>query len=354
MAVTTPCYTTREAVKRALDLKETARGDEQVDRAIESAARLIDKEAHRRFYPRDTTRYFDWPNWQYAAPWKLWFGQWDLVSATSVTSGGVVIPLASVIFRPSNKEPWEPYTHLELDRSTTAAFAAGATPQNSIAIAGTWSYNAETAPAGLLAAAVASTTVTTVTVTDGSLLGVGDLAVIDGERMLVTGRAAVTTGQTNLTGATTASAADNAIGVTDGTQVHVGEVLQIDSERLLIEDVTGNVVTVKRGWDGTVLATHAGGTVLYSYRLLTVARGQLGTPAATHSNGATVVRHNPPPLIRDLCLAEALNQVLQETSGYSRTVGGGDTLMAASGAGLADKWDEAMTAHGRRARSRAI
>ncbi len=352
--ITTPCYANRQQVQRALDLAETWRSADQVDRALETSARTIDDQLHRVFYPRDTTYFWDFPNYQHAAPWRLWFDQWDLVSATSVTCGGVAIPLSSVIFRPTNRKPGRPYTSMELDRSTTAAFAAGATPQNSVGIAGTWGYTADTAAAGTLAAAISSASATTMTVSDGSLLGVGDLAVCGTERLLVTDRAAAATGQAQSgSGCTTASAADDALTVADGTQVHAGEVLTLDAERMLALAVTGNVVTVKRGWDGTVLAVHSAAAV-YADRLLTVARGQLGTTAATHSNAAPVSRHLPPPLIRDLNIAEALNQVLQETSGYSRMVGAGDTAMPASGAGLADKWDEAMQAHGRKARSRAI
>src|SRR5690606_22447868 len=57
-----PWYTTRETVKAALDYKETARNDAQVDRAIESASRAVEGLLHRRFYPETATRYFDWPN----------------------------------------------------------------------------------------------------------------------------------------------------------------------------------------------------------------------------------------------------------------------------------------------------
>lgn len=355
MAVSRPCYCTREMVKNAPDFKPTAEGNLRIDRAIESASDLIDGEAHRVFYPSDGIRYFDWPAYSsYSSPWKLWFSQWDLVSATLVQSGGVTIPLGSVIFRPTNRKPGWPYTGLELDRSTSAAFSAGATPQNSIAITGTWGFTTATDAAGTLAAAMSDTTGTAATVSNGALLGVGDLAIADGERMLVTEKAAVTTGQTNVTGLTTGADNDTALGVTDGTKIAVGEVLLIDQERLLVTDITGNTATVIRAWDGTTLATHAGGTPLFAYRLLTVQRGQLGTAAATHLNGAAVSRHRVPPLIRDLAIAEAVNQVLQEVSGYSRTVGEGDMAIAAPGVALADKWAEAMGVYGRKARSRAV
>ena len=59
-------------------------------------------------------------------------------------------------------------------------------------------------------------------------------------------------------------------------------------------------------------------------------------------------------MIRDLAVAEAVSQVLQEGSGYARTVGSGENAHAAPGADLASKWDEAVTAHGRKSRVRAI
>src|SRR5258707_12331650 len=176
----------------------------------------------------------------------------------------------------------------------------------------------------------------------------------DGEVRVVTEKAAVTTGQTNLSGATTASESDVAITVTSGAAINLGEVLLLDAERLLVTDVTGNVVTVVRQWDGTVLATHAGGTTLNPNRSLTVARGQYGTTAAVHLNNAPLSPHRPPALIRDLCIAEGVNRVLQETSGYSRTVRESDSTQPATGDALADLWDEATTAYGRKARSRAV
>lgn len=375
MPVSTPCYCSREDVKSALDFKESARINAQIDRALMSAARNIDGHLHRHFHPKDQRKFFDWPNYSYAYPWRIWFDQHDLIAATLVQSPfGATIPLNEVFAEPVNTGP--PYTSLELDRSTVAAWGAGPTPQHSIVVTGTWGYSANADPAGTLAAAVSSTSATTITVTDGSQIGAGDLLILDyavgaapyptaygtagaigpitGERVLVAERATATTGQTNVSGATTASAADDAVTVTDGTQINVGEVLLLDSERLLVVDITGNVLTVKRAWDGTVLTAHSTATTLYAYRSLTVVRGQLGTLAATHSSGAAVYKHRPPSLIRDLAIAETLNRVLQETSGMAITVGEGDNAHAGSGAGLVDMWDEALTVYGRKNRKRVI
>lgn len=354
MAVSRPCYCNREDVKAAPDFAETSRGNTRIDRAIQSVSDVIDGEMKRFFYPLDATFKFDWPNWSYAPPWKLYLDRWDLQVLTSVTSGGVAIPLASVIPYPVNRTDGWPYTRIELDRSTSAVFAAGSTPQLSISLAGTWGFTVNTDPAGILAAAISTAGATTMTVSDASRLGVGDLAIIDTERLLVTEKATVTTGQTNVSGGTSASAADNAITVTSGVAINLGEVLLLDSERLLVDDVTGNVVTVRRAWDGTVLATHSGGTTLYAYRVLTVARGQCGTTATTHLISTAVSRHRPPGPIRDLGIAESVNRVLQETSGYARTVGEGDAARPAPGVALADLWAETGTLYRRKARIRAV
>jgi hypothetical protein len=381
MTVSRPCYCSREDVQRALDAHDTAASNARIDRAIQSAATAISGtepgagRLKRSFFPEDATRFFDWPNYDYAYPWRIWLSQHDLIVPTSLVTGGVTIPLDQVFAEPVNSGP--PYTYLELDRSTSAAFGGNAaTPQHSVMVTGTWGYNAEMDAAGTLAAAVATTTAATVTVTDGSLMGVGDLLILNpgraaapypsaagyagalgaytGERVLVTDRAAVATGQVQSdSGCSSVSAADNSLLVADGTQVHVYEVLQLDSEQMLVENVTGNVATVKRAWNGTVLAEHAAAAV-YAFRLLSVLRGQLGTAAATYSQGAAVSRHRPPPLVRDLALALAENQAEQETSGYARTVGEGDNARPASGSALWWAWQQAIEAHGRKARIRAV
>jgi hypothetical protein len=357
LGITQPVYCTREDVKRAADIKETARNNIALDRAIQSASRNIDKHMHRVFYPTVTTHYWDWPNWQRAYPWRLWFDQFELADVTSnvpvVTSGGTVIPANEIFWGPWNDSP--PYTFMELNRGSNAAFGVASTPQQSISIQGTFGYNIESDSAGTLAAAVSSTSATTITVSDASLVGVGSLLLVDSERMIVQARAAVTTGQTNVSGATTASMADNAITVSSGSAINVDEVLLIDQEKMLVTDVTGNVVTVIRAWDGTVLATHSAATTIYAYRLLTVVRGVLGTTAATHSNSAVVNVHRVPTLIRDLCIAEALTRVLAETSGYAAGGdGGGEGSPHALTAALPDLWDEAETGYARKNRRRVV
>ncbi|MCI0687228.1 MAG: hypothetical protein L0Y54_08335 [Sporichthyaceae bacterium] len=351
-----PVYCLREEVKAALDTAETARNNTQVDRAIESASRAIDGGRQiggllrRRFYPELATRYFDWPNHSYARPWRLWLGPDELISADLVVAGGVTIAGSDYFLEPANSGP--PFTRIEIDLSSASAFApATGTHQRAIAITGLYGFNADEAPAGALAEALDSTE-TDVDVTDSSPLGAGSIIKVDSERLLVTGRSMLDTGQSS--SALTASSADVAItGISAGT-IKVGEVLLVDSERMLAVDAAGTTITVKRAWDGTALAAHSGGADIYAPRTLTVTRGALGTTAASHNTATAVTRHLVPPLVRDLCIAEAINQLQLETAGYARVIGEGDNAREGTGRSLFDLRKAAAAAYGRQARLAAV
>jgi hypothetical protein len=353
MAVTRVTYCSREDVKTALDIKLTARQDALVDAACEAATDTIEGELHRVFYPTILTRYWDWPNFQYAYPWRLWLDQWELADLpTSVTTGGEAIPLEACYFEPVNSAP--PYTYLELRRDLPYGFGVGPTPQRDVAITGPFGYWTKTAPAGQLAAAIGDATSTAVTVSNAAPVGVGNVLVVDTERMLIADRAMVATGQTQQgPGASTDKASDVALQVADGTQIHVGEVLQLDAERMLAVDVTGNVVTVKRAWDGTVLATHAAATV-YASRLLTVVRGGYGTTAAAHASGAAAAAGLIPAGVRNYATALAVVDVVQKTGGYTTIQGSGPGSIVKIGAGLPQLADAAYTRYGRKSRTRTI
>jgi hypothetical protein len=355
VAVSEPCYITREAVKKALDIKMTARSDDDVDRAIQGASRQIDSQMRRVFYPSDTTRKWDWPNQQRAAPWRLWLDQWELAAAPTdpdaVVSGGVTIPIGECFFEPFNSGP--PFTYLELDRSTTAAFSSGSTPQRSISITGTFGYNTATAPAGTLAANVTDLTGTVLSVTNGAAAGVGDIVLVGTERMLLTDKTMLTTGRTQTgSGCGTTNPNDTVLTPSGGT-FYVGETLLLGGERMLVVDLAGPDVIVKRGWDGTSASTHTGATI-YALRSWTVSRSAFGTAAATHTAADPVSRYTPPSLISQLALAEAENNLLQGLAGYARTVGSADNERPVSGASLADIRKQAYSAYARQARLRVV
>lgn len=259
MAVYRPCYATRQDVKSALDIALTADYDAQVDSAIQAAAEDVDRLTHRRFYNVIETHRWDWPNFQGAYPWRLWFDAAELADTTVnvpvVTSGGNVISNSDIFWGPWNYSP--PFRFMELNRATSASFGQGDTPQQDVAIAGTFGYWTRTRAAGSLAAAVSSTTAATITVTDSSVVGVGDVITIDSESMLVQDCALADTGQQQTgSGVSTASDADVSLTVGTGSDLHTGELVQLDSEFMLITSIAGNVCTVERAVNGSVLATH--------------------------------------------------------------------------------------------------
>ncbi len=140
-------YTTREAVKAAPDIAETARNDAQVDRAIEAASRSVEGLLHRRFYPVVDARSFDWPDGSYSRPWRLWLGGEDgLISVTSLTSGGTLLSPSDYLLEPVNSGP--PYDRVEINLGGSGSFASGSTAQQSLVIAGVWGYDLDEVVAG--------------------------------------------------------------------------------------------------------------------------------------------------------------------------------------------------------------
>ena len=350
-----PVYATREDVQRALDSKLTARNSAQIDRALQSASRAVDNDlCHRRFYPEIATRSFNWPDSQSRTSWRLWLDANELISVTTLTSGGTTIASGDFLLEPDRYGP--PYNRLEINLGSSAAFGGGDTHQRDITITGLWGYRLDETTVGALTAAVSTTTAATLTVSAAASaeLGIGSVLRVDSERMLVTGRTMADTGQ-NVGGAgLTAQQNSVTVPVTDGSLFAVDEILLIESERMLIVDIAGDTLTVIRAWDGSVLAAHTAGTDIYAARTLTVRRGALGTTAATHADASAVVRWDPPGLVKDLVIAEAMNRVTNEQAGYARTrraTGGNQTLAARD---LPALREQVYNAHARKGRTRGV
>ncbi|MFE2382204.1 NfeD family protein [Streptomyces misionensis] len=344
-------YATREDIMRALDVQTTARNRRQIDDAIEAASRGVEGLCHRRFAPVLATRYFDWPGRPAASytPWVLRLDDSELISLTSITSGGISIPLDDVNLEPNRSGP--PFSRVEIKLNTSAAYGGGQTYQRDVTITGLWGYRDTETTLGAATAAVGSGTTLTVDGATSAAVGVGSILRVDDERMLVTERAQADTGQT---GTLTASKADTTLTVTDGTAFAVDEVLLLDSERVRVDDIAGNTLVVERAYDGTVLAAHTS-TPIYAPRALTVTRGALGTTATTHTTGATAYEWQPPGLIHQLVKAEAIWSLLQERSGWFRLASSsGKSAPEVSRVSIDALRDQAYTEYGRKARTRGI
>src|SRR5262249_47825977 len=156
----------------------------------------------------------------------------------SLVSGGITIPPSGYLLEPVNDGP--PYTHIDINLGTVSAFSAGATWQQSIVATGVWGWSADTTPGGTLAAPIANSSVTTCTLSDSASVGVGSILLIESERLLVTAKTMLTTGLTLQAPDLTASQANQTVATTNGAAFTVGEVILIDAERMLVVDIAGN------------------------------------------------------------------------------------------------------------------
>ncbi|MFI6530511.1 hypothetical protein [Streptomyces uncialis] len=349
-----PWYATREEIKGELDVRETARSNWRIDRALLAASEAVEGLCHRRFYPEEGTRFFDWPNAQRAAPWRLWLNDNELISVTSLTTGGFPVADSDFFLRRSDSREEPPFMYVELDLSSNAAFGGGETSQRDIAIAGLFGYRDESTAVGTTAEVLdASESSVDVDGPTSAAVGVGSLLRIDDERLIVTGRTMLDTGQTIQAGVT-AQAKDVILTVPSAAGFAVDEVVLVDAERMLIVDIAGTSLIVRRAWDGSTAAAHDAGTAVWAPRSLAVVRGALGTTVSVHSLGAAVSRWDPPGGVRQLTIAEAVTDLLQGRSGYARTAGSGENEREVSGRGLADLRARVYASHGRKARIRAV
>lgn len=335
-----PFYATREEIKAELDVKETARSNTRIDRALADATEAVDGLTHRVFYPQLDTRKFDWPPRQGGTSWILRLDSNELISVSSLISGGTTITASDYLLRRADDRAAPPYTRIEINLAGSGAFGGGDTYQQDIVITGLFGYrNDETSTGTTTEALDASETGIDVDAATSAAVGVGSLLRIDSERVIVTGRAQLDTGQT--LGGSGLTNINNSVTVTvqSGAAFAAGETILIDGERMRVDDIAGNTLVVTRAWDGSTIAAHTVGATVYAPRTLTVERGALGTTAGTHLTAAPVYRWDAPGPVRQLCVAEALTDLLQGRSGYARTAGSGDSERETSGLGLKDLRD---------------
>lgn len=303
-------YATREQVQTQLEILNTARAGSVIDGKLRAASRGIEGLCHRRFYPIKETRHYDWPNHQYADSWQLYLGDNDLIDITTLTAGGVAIPITDYILRRHDNHTEPPYTYIEIDTSTSSVFQSGTTMQKAIAIDGTWGYNdVDTSViTGMFnTSALSGDQVVYIRAYSGTWdIGTGNIIKCGTELMIVKSRAmSAVTGQATTT-TLTASASDKTVGVTSGSTYAVGSVLLIGTERIRIDDIAGNNLIVTRAYDGSVLTTHAIGEAVYALQACTVQRGALGTIAGGHTAGSYVYTYKCPSLVSELCVLETV------------------------------------------------
>lgn len=350
-------YATREQIKDSLEVAYGSRAHKRIDRCLDAGSRAVEGQLRRRFYPERKTVTFDWPNFQYAASWQLWLESNTLISLETLTSGGVTIDAADRFLRRMDNIDEPPYDLIEIDLDSAAAFQAGNTHQRAVSALGLFGWN-DTATSIVHATLGGNinSSVTTLVLNPSSgvyPVGVGSIVLIGTERLVLTERRMSDTTQ-NLQSTMAAQKADTVVDVTDGTAFAVGETLLLGAERMRINDIAGNNLVVERAWDGTQLTSHSANEDVYAGRTFTAIRGALGSTAASHTAADSAYAHEFPPLVNELCVAETIVLLEQESAGYARTVGSGPSARESVGAGLMDVRARAIEAYGRVSRSAAI
>lgn len=345
----TPAYCNALDLRDALDVPAGPRDDLNVARAIADASRHIERQCNgRRFYPETATRTIDWGDRASVntAPRKLWLDEHELTSISALSVNGTTIGPAYYRLGPTDTSG--PYRWIELGTDSTVRFSYGTGDHRDVvSITGEFGYPTTTTTPAALAAAIADSAATSITVDNGAQIAAGDLLGINSERLIVTASTWVDTGE-NLTAALTADTADTTLTVS-GTYTP-GERLLVGSERLRVREVAGSTIVVDRRADRTPLSAHSIGADLYALRGFTVERGQLGTTAATHLTAAPVGVVRPPDGIRSWAIAEAIAILANERAGYARTVGAGEAEREASGRSLAQVRRDGSARYGAKGR----
>lgn len=321
-------YCTREQVKRA-GMISGVELDLQIDRIIAGASRRIEDITRRFFIPRTQTRVFRWPPRQSGPGYVLYTDQ-DLISVTSLKTKAqdltpTTIAAADYFLEPANFGP--PYDRIEIDLSSSAALESGNSPQRAIEVVGSWGYSKDTKAAGTVSSGLAAdATATSMVCSDASLIDVGDTLLIEAEQIFVTDRSFAALGAILLDMVANLAKDMAIVAVTvDGSHgAKAREVIRIDSEEMYVRSVSGNVLTVDRAVNGSVLASHNDNTAIHISRTLTIERGVNGTTGATHANATTVSKYAPPASIAQLAVAMALSEYHQERAGWGRSIGSGE------------------------------
>lgn len=350
-------YATEEQVRSSLEIIGSRRSKVLIRQKLEHASRAVEGLLHRRFYPEIRTVAMDWPNYQYGPPWTLYLGDNELISLTTLTSGGTVIPGADVILRRDDDRQEPPYNRIEIKLSSASAFAGGITFQQSAVMLGAFGYNAtDTSLAACALGANINSSVTTIVlnpVAGQYPIGVGSILLIGTERLILADRLMSDTA-INSGGALTALQSGNTLPVPDGTLFSIDEIILIDAERMRISDIAGNNLIVDRAWDGTTLAAHNTNSDIFALHTFVAKRGQLGTTAAAHVTTDPIYVHDFPGSVNELALAETVCALEQNSSAYARVVGSGPNARESAGKGLEDVRNTAVQTYGRKARLAAI
>lgn len=350
-----PWYCTRESVKSALDEMETARSNAQIDDAIDQGARNVEGFVKRpTLAPTLATRYFDYPSRTRSPAHRVRFDEHTFISVSAVTvdNGATALAANQYFLEPANGGP--PYRELQIDLGGSGALSSSDTHQRAIAVTGLAGWTDDREEVGTLATGLGASSSATATLSwTTARFGVGDVLLINSERMFIRERSHVDSGQ-NLGAALEQSDADTSVSVSNGAAFAIDEVITVGGERMLVVDIIGNTLVVKRGWDGSGLEAHSLGADIYAYTGVELERARLGTTLAAHLADAVVYRWRPPALLAALNRAYAINALLQQRAGFARIAGTGENAREFTGRGIAQLEKDVMRVFGRQLRTGGI
>jgi hypothetical protein len=348
---------TREDVKASLEVSETMASNRLIDRRLDASTRAVEGILKRRFYPQRKTVTWNYPHYQYGPSYKLYLDGNDMVSVESVVSGGVTLSPADYFLSRDDGLDEPPYDSLELDTSSDAVFAAGDSFQRAISVTGVFGWNdTDTSIPHALLGGNINSSVTTLVLNPASGIydiGVGSQVLIGTERVITTDRRMSDSG-INTTADSDDVKSDRILSVGNGSAFAVGEIILVDAERMRVDDIAGNNLIVTRAFDGTTLDTHTTGADVYAARTFTVQRGALGSTAASHTLNDNSYAHDWHPLVRELTTAIAVVLLEQNAAAYTSEMGSGESARDTPGVGLPSLIATAREAVGRVSRSDAI
>ncbi len=330
------CYVGLESTKRAGQLAGPSL-DPQILRQIRSATKDFETDCRRCFIPYLGEKMWRWPTDFPGWTWRLWTEE-DLLAVTTLYAAAEDTPpitLTHYFLEPQQFGP--PYNRVEVDLSSQDVFQSGNTPQRSAAIVGKWGYYEALASADTLVSGLASDlAATTCVVSNSAPCETGEMLKADEEQMQIVLRAFIDTTAT-LAADLAATAAAVSVQVSSGALIHAGEIIAIDSEKMFVVFIVGNVLTVERAYDGSVLAAHTMSAAVNAPRGLTLERAQNGTVAALHANSLALQKYVVPDDLAIVIQGETLSKYEQGLAHWGRTVGsaGGGVDIESTGRALA-------------------
>jgi hypothetical protein len=219
---------------------------------------------------------------------------------------------------------WPNGPHARLNVAPLAThLGAWADRDDGVAITGGWGLYNLTRSAGALVkdATKQAAGATTLTVDNGGKLSPGKVLLIESEQELITAWGTPSDSTAHLNGAI--GAGDFEITLTDASLVNIGEIIRVGFEQMRVLDriTATNKLYVKRGWNGTQAVSHATATGVDAYRTLTVERGVNGTTAADHLTDTAISRYAVPDDVLFLTKEIATLMLGKAGSGYQGRTG---------------------------------